>query len=127
MDTASTDSPASPSRLQPLLQAVLAFRDARDWQQFHTLPDLLVSLSLECAEALETVQWRSREGHDLQLTAAQREHLGEELADVLAYLLVAAHTADIDLEQAFFRKLLKNAEKYPVDRARGRHDKYHDL
>lgn len=125
MDNASTEGAVRP--LQPLLDAVLAFRDARDWQQFHTLPDLLVSLSLECAEALEVVQWRTRQGHELQLDAPQREHLGEELADVLAYLLVAAHTADIDLEAAFFDKLRKNAVKYPVAAARGRSDKYDEL
>lgn len=125
MDNASTEGAARP--LQPLLDAVLAFRDARDWQQFHTLPDLLVSLSLECAEALEVVQWRTRQGHDLQLDDTQREHLGEELADVLAYLLVAAHKADIDLAAAFFDKLQKNAIKYPVATSHGRSDKYHDL
>lgn len=113
--------------MRPLLEAVLAFRDARDWQQFHTLPDLLVSLSLECSEALEVVQWRTRQGHALQLEASQRQHLGEELADVLAYLLLAAHSADIDLEAAFFDKLRKNAAKYPVALARGRSDKYDEL
>lgn len=126
MDNASTEG-AAVRPLQPLLDAVLAFRDERDWQQFHTLPDLLVSLSLECAEALEVVQWRTRQGHALQLGADQRAHLGEELADVLAYLLVAAHTADIDLEAAFFDKLRKNAVKYPVATARGRSDKYDEL
>lgn len=127
MDNASTEPCPPGQRLQPLLQAVLAFRDERDWQQFHTLPDLLVSLSLECAEALETVQWRTRQGHELQLSEQQRQHLGEELADVLAYLLACAHKADIDLEAAFFDKLRKNAQKYPVASARGRSDKYHQL
>lgn len=115
------------SQLQPLLDAVLQFRDERDWAQFHTLPDLLISLSLETAEALETVQWRSREGHALSLKPEQKEHLAEELADILAYLLAAAHKADIDLEAAFFEKMQKNALKYPVDKALGRSDKYHDL
>jgi len=115
------------STLQPLLDAVLQFRDQRDWGQFHTLPDLLISLSLETAEALETVQWRSREGHELKLSAPQQEHLAEELADILAYLLAAAHKADIDLEAAFFKKIEKNALKYPVEKALGRSDKYHDL
>lgn len=127
MDKASTDGLPAGQGLQALLKAVQEFRDARDWQPFHTLPDLLVSLSLECAEALETVQWRTREGHDLQLSDAQREHLGEELADVLAYLLAAADKAGIDLEAAFFDKLRKNALKYPVEAARGRADKYHQL
>lgn len=106
---------------------MLAFRDQRDWQQFHTLPDLLVSLSLECAEALETVQWRTRQGHSLELSENQREHLGDELADVLAYLLAAADKAGINLEQAFFRKLQKNADKYPPDKAHGRSEKYDAL
>ena len=113
--------------LQTLTDEVRRFRDARDWAQFHTLPDLLVSLSLESAEALEVVQWRTRQGHELMLDAAQRDHLGEELADILAYLLAAADKAGIDLEAAFFDKMHKNALKYPVDKASGRADKYHEL
>lgn len=101
------------SSLAELTDLVRQFRDQRNWAGFHTLPDLLISLSLETAEALEIVQWRAREGHALQLSAEQHQHLGEELADILAYLLLAADRAGVDLEQAFRQKQLKNAQKYP--------------
>ncbi|MDR1855489.1 MAG: nucleotide pyrophosphohydrolase [Azoarcus sp.] len=114
--------------LAELSRAVLAFRDERDWSQFHALKHLIVSLALEAGEVLELTQWKSDAEVDaLPQDPAAREALGDELADVFVYLLLAADRAGIDLADAFWRKLEKNARKYPVDKARGRRDKYSQL
>lgn len=113
------------SDLKALTAALLAFRDARDWRQFHAMRQLIVSLNLEAAELLELTQWRSddeieRLAHD----ARQGEALRDECADVLLYLLLIAERAGFDLIDAAQAKLAKNGLKYPVDRAHGSREKY---
>ncbi|MDR3351848.1 MAG: nucleotide pyrophosphohydrolase [Zoogloeaceae bacterium] len=121
-DTAAADS------LQDLTQAVLAFRDARDWAQFHGIKHLMVSLCLEAGEVLELSQWKSdAEVETLPQDAASREALADECADVLAYLLLLADRAGIDLATALKHKLIKNAQKYPIAKSRGRREKYSAL
>ena len=111
-----------------LTAAILEFRDARDWQQFHSLRNLIVSLNLEAAELLELTQWKSdAEIEALPAEPASREALRDECADVLLYLLLIADSADIDLAAAARAKLAKNAQKYPVDKAFGSRVKYSDL
>lgn len=114
--------------LGELTQALVAFRDARDWRQFHSLKNLMVSLSLESAELLELAQWKS----DAELEAALedagfRGRVEEECADVLLYLLLITERAGLDLAAAAARKIARNEAKYPVDRARGTARKYTQL
>jgi len=121
------ENPAA-ADLQQLTDAVLAFRDARDWRQFHSLRHLIVSLNLEAGELLELTQWK----HDDELAAhvaagAGREALADECADVLLYLLLLAAEAGIDLKAAALSKLQKNAIKYPVEKSRGSSRKYTEL
>lgn len=114
--------------LTELTQAIRAFRDERDWAQFHGLKHLIVSLCLEAGEVLELTQWKSDAETDaLPLSPEGREALSDECADVLAYLLLIADKAQIDLHDALRRKLAKNAEKYPVGKSRGRREKYSRL
>jgi len=114
--------------LKALTQALLEFRDARNWAQFHTLRNLIVSLNLEAAELLELTQWKSdAEMAALPGDAAAHEALSDECADVLLYLLLIAERAGIDLEAAAHSKLLKNAEKYPVPKSYGSSRKYTQL
>ena len=111
-----------------LTAAILEFRDARDWRQFHTPRSLIVSLNLEAAELLELTQWKSdAEIEALPAEPASREALRDECADVLLYLLLIADSAGIDLAAAARAKLAKNAEKYPVDKAFGSRAKYSEL
>ena len=114
--------------LSKLTQALIAFRDERNWAQFHTLRNLIVSLNLEAGELLELTQWKD----DAAISAALddvgfQEALRDECADILLYLLLIADRAGIDLEQAAFAKLRKNAAKYPVDKSYGSSRKYTDL
>lgn len=114
--------------LQELAAEVLNFRNARDWQQFHSLRNLIVSLNLEAGELLELTQWKSdAEIAALPCDPEAAEALRDECADILLYLLLIADKAGIDLAAAARAKLAKNAAKYPVDKAYGSRTKYNRL
>ncbi|MCX4139340.1 nucleotide pyrophosphohydrolase [Paraburkholderia sp. SEWSISQ10-3 4] len=114
--------------IDELLKQILDFRDAREWQQFHTLRNLIVSTSIEAGELLETIQWKSDSDiESLLLDLTQSRNLRHECADVFIYLMLVAHTAGFDLVDAAAEKLRLNAERYPVDKARGSATKYSDL
>jgi len=112
--------------ISQITDAITAFRDDRDWKQFHTPKDVALSLVLEAAEVLELMQWKNGQALDNSL-AEKREALGDELADVLYYTLLLAHDQGIDIEAAFARKMERNAEKYPVELSRGSSAKYTEL
>ncbi len=109
--------------LAEITQALLQFRDERNWAQFHTLRNLIVSLNLEAAELLELTQWKSEE----EMLDISGEALRDECADVLLYLLLIADKAGINLEEAARNKLKKNAAKYPIEKSYGSSRKYTQL
>lgn len=114
--------------LRELQDLVIRFRDERDWKQFHTPKDLALGLQVEAAELAELFLWKSREESEADLADADfRGRLADELADVQTYLLYLAHAAGLDLNQAVREKLEKNAQKYPVEKARGSARKYDQL
>jgi NTP pyrophosphatase (non-canonical NTP hydrolase) len=116
------------SDFEALTVMIREFRDARDWQQFHSLRNLITSLNLEAAELLELTQWKTdAEVEVLPTDAHSREALSDECADVLLYLLLIADKAGIDLADAARAKLVKNAEKYPVEKVFGSRAKYNQL
>ena len=116
------------NELAQLAAAVCQFRDERNWRQFHTLKNLIVSLNLEAAELLELTQWQSDAEVDLLASDPQRcAALADECADVLLYLLLIADKAGIDLATAAHDKLEKNAAKYPIEKSYGRSTKYDRL
>ncbi|KAF0118279.1 MAG: putative pyrophosphatase [Rhodospirillaceae bacterium] len=117
----------SPS-LAEVTRRLVAFRDARDWGSFHTLRQLMASVSIEAAELLELAQWRTESDMDkLVHDPAFRNRLQEECADVLIYLLLIAERAGFDLSAAAAGKIETNAVRYPVERARGNARKYTEL
>ena len=105
---------------------IVAFRDARDWKQFHNPKDLAISLVLEAGEFLEHFQWKNPEEIE-QHIANHKEDVGDELADVLYWVLLIANDFDIDIADALSKKLQKNEAKYPVAKAKGSHKKYTEL
>lgn len=109
---------------QRLTDAANKFRDDRDWRQFHLPKDLAVGLSLEAAEVLEHFLWKNGDAVTAHLEGGGKAELRKELADVMIYLLFMAHDLGIDLEQAVLDKLEENARKYPVEKAKGRSEKY---
>ena len=112
--------------LDELQKKVLAFRDARDWKQFHNPKDLAISLLLEAAELLEHFQWKNPE-EMLKHLKNNKEEIADELADVFYFVLIAANDFEIDLGEAMSKKLAKNEAKYPVDKSKGSHKKYTEL
>ena len=112
--------------LSQLTAAALKFRDEREWKQFHNFKDLAITLSLESAELLEHCQWKNDAELERHLKD-NREHVADELADVLHVLLLLAEHLNLDLADAFEKKLHKNAKKYPVHKAKGTSKKYTEL
>lgn len=102
---------------------LLAFRDERDWEQFHNPKDLAISLSLETSELLELFQWKDNE----EAIAKGRDRMAEELADVCTYAVYFAKALGFDLDEIIEDKLKKNAAKYPVSLAKGSKKKYTEL
>lgn len=108
--------------LAELIQQVVAFEAERDWAQFHDPKNLAMGLSIEAGELLERFLWMTpEETRKIIHDPRQSQAVGEEMADVLAYLLYLAHHLGIDLSEAFRNKMIKNAEKYPADAYRGKY------
>lgn len=101
-----------------MIQALREFVEERDWAQFHTPENLAKSVSIEAAELLENYQWGS---------PANLENVQDELADVLTYCLLLADKLGMDPNEIVLEKLAKTQQKYPVEKARGRSDKYDQL
>ncbi|WP_181917260.1 nucleotide pyrophosphohydrolase [Virgibacillus dokdonensis] len=109
--------------IEALIEHINQFRDERDWRQFHNPKDLAISLSLEAAELLEVFQWKTSE----QAIEENLENIKEELADVMIYALMLSNDLDLDVKEMILEKMQKNAQKYPVEKSRGRNLKYSNL
>ena len=105
---------------EELIQELIKFRDERDWAQFHNPKDLAVAISVEAGELLESFLWKSPDD-------AKPEKVKEELADILAFSFLLAQKYDLDIKQIMLDKIKSNAEKYPVEKARGTAKKYSEL
>lgn len=101
------------------IDTVLRFTADRDWSQYHTPANLAKSISIEANELLECFQWSDT---DYDISAVQ-----EELADVLAYCIDMADVLHLDMDQIILDKMKKNALKYPVEKSKGKSDKYTQL
>jgi NTP pyrophosphatase (non-canonical NTP hydrolase) len=101
-----------------LLKRLRFFVAEREWEQFHTPENLAKSISIEAAELLECYQWNSK---------ADEEAIREELADVLTYCLLLADKYGFDVSEIVLEKLKKTGAKYPVEKARGKSEKYDRL
>jgi NTP pyrophosphatase (non-canonical NTP hydrolase) len=112
--------------LQSLTQALRRFATERDWEQFHSPKNLAAALTVEAAELLEHFQWLTEE-QSRNLPAEKRAAVGQEIADVLLYLLQIADKLQIDVIAAATEKLALNAAKYPVAQAQGNSLKYNEL
>lgn len=106
-----------------LEKKINAFRDERDWRQFHNEKDLAISISLEASELLELFQWNSSE----ETINTKRGEIEDELADVMIYSIMLASNLDLDVEEIVLNKLRRNNEKYPVEKSKGNKEKYTNL
>ena len=122
----NADRPEATDPLRELAQALRRFADERDWDQFHAPKNLAMALSVEAAELLEHFQWLG-EDESRRLPAEKLTQVGDEMADVLLYLVRLADKLGVDLAAAARRKMQVNAQKYPPERARGSSRKYTEL
>ena len=109
--------------MDDFLPKIVTFIKERDWGQFHNPKDLSISLALEAAEVLEHFQWKSPAEIDAYIEN-NRDKIADELVDVLYWVLLMSYYFKVDLHEAFARKMAENEKKYPVEKAKGKHDKY---
>jgi NTP pyrophosphatase (non-canonical NTP hydrolase) len=113
------------SVLETMRMALSEFAKEREWEQFHSLRNLVLALVGEVGELAAELQWLSDEQVATALLNSQkREAVGSELADILAYLIRIADIADFDLESELMKKLTINESRYPVDKSKGSSAKY---
>ena len=108
------------SHIKEITEALIHFRNERDWEQFHNPKDLSLAISIEAGELLEQFLWKDAKD-------AKREKVKEELADIFAYAFLLADKYDFDVKEIVMEKIKKNGEKYPVEKAKGTAKKYNEL
>jgi NTP pyrophosphatase (non-canonical NTP hydrolase) len=109
-----------------VIEQIRAFRDERDWRQFHNPKDMAIAISVESAELLEHFLWKKDAEVEKQITE-RKEQISDEIADIGIYLLELSDNLGINMIAAMERKLAKNAAKYPVEKAKGSNKKYTEL
>ena len=112
--------------IESLTREICAFRDARDWRQFHNPKELAVAITAEAGELLQHFVWQSPEQSE-QRVNDRRDELESEMADVAILLLELADNCGINLADAIRAKLARNEERYPVAKARGSNKKYNEF
>ncbi|MBO93431.1 MAG: NTP pyrophosphohydrolase [Opitutales bacterium] len=114
--------------LRELKERIRAFSQARDWEQFHVPKNLAMALAAEVGELMESFLWIDAEESRLLCDdPVKRAEVEEELADVLIYTLRFADVAGLDATKAIMKKMARNEERYPVEKAKGSSAKYDEL
>jgi len=114
--------------ISELKEVVKKFCEERDWDQFHNPKDLAIGISTEANELLALFRFkRESEIKDIILDPKKRDEIGEELADILYFVLRFAQMNSFDLSEELKRKIIKNNERYPVSKAKGSNKKYNEV
>jgi NTP pyrophosphatase (non-canonical NTP hydrolase) len=113
-------------KIKKLTSEIIKFRDERDWQKFHNPKDVALSLVLEATELLEHFQWKNNEEISNYVEKSSNE-IGEELADILYWVLLMSNDLKIDISSALEDKMEKNKAKYPINLSKGNNIKYNKL
>jgi len=108
------------TEIEQILEELRTFNKDRDWDQFHNGKDLAIGLSVEASELLEAFLWKAPED-------VKQDKIREELADVLNYAFQMADKYNLDIKEIMMDKIRRNAEKYPVEKAKGSAKKYNEL
>jgi NTP pyrophosphatase (non-canonical NTP hydrolase) len=106
--------------IKQITEALIKFRDERDWEQFHNPKDLAIAISAEAGELLELYLWKKSE-------EANIEKVKEELADIFSFAFLLADKYGLDVKEIVLEKIRVNGEKYPIDKAKGTAKKYNEL
>lgn len=114
--------------LEKLNQEIEKMVHERDWDQFHSVKNLSMALSVESSELLEIFQWMNeKDSNEIKLRAELKSKVEDEVADIFVYLMRIVSKCEINLEDAVLNKLKKNIEKYPVEKAKGNSKKYDEF
>jgi len=105
---------------EEIIQALLKFRNERDWEQFHNPKDLALAINIEAGELLELFLWKNAED-------ANKEKVKEELADIFSFAFLLAAKYGFDVKQIILDKIKVNSEKYPIEKSKGNATKYNEL
>lgn|SRR5690554_417540 len=108
---------------QEIIDALIKFRNERDWEQFHNTKNLAIALSIEAAELNELFLWMNEQ----EAEKMDKARIKEELADVLAYAFLLVEKHDFNIKDIVLEKIKQNGEKYPVSKAKGTAKKYDKL
>lgn len=111
------------SEIAKLTEAIVRFRDERDWEQFHDSKNLAAAIVIEAGELNELFLWKTT-GESEEVS---KDRLKEEIADVLVYLFLLAHKHDFSISEIVMEKMKQNALKYPVSKSKGSSKKYDEL
>ena len=113
--------------LHELKLKAINFRDERNWKQFHTLKNLLIALNIECAELQELFLWDDEDAIASKINNTTKQKVGEELGDIIIYLLYLSDYFGIDLIEAASKKIEINRKKYPIKKSYNSSKKYNRL
>ncbi len=113
--------------VEELKQIMKKFKAERNWDQYNTPKNLSMAIAIEAGELMEHFMWAEDSKAAQRALEEKREEIENEMADILAYMLSLCAGYNIDLSKAFERKMKLNAEKYPIEKAKGRHEKYNQL
>lgn len=111
------------SDINEITEALLKFRDERDWEQFHDSKNLAAAISIEASELNELFLWKDVQ----QSENVDKTKIKDELADILAFSFLLANKHGFDVKTIVLDKIKRNSEKYPVDKAKGNAKKYNEL
>ena len=113
--------------IEAIKKKLREFSKERDWEQYHSPKNLAMALSVEVAELVEIFQWSNEGGLDVTKDPIQKNKIKNEIADIFNYLVKLIDALEIDIEEASLRKIKENAEKYPIEKAKGKSAMYCDL
>jgi NTP pyrophosphatase (non-canonical NTP hydrolase) len=118
----------SEATLEDLKKSVKKFCEDRDWDQYHNAKDLAIGVITESSELLENFRFKSeKEIEEMFKSEVKKEHISEEMADILYFLLRLAQRYDVDLSSELNKKIIRNEKKYPIEKSRGSNKKYTEL
>lgn len=112
--------------IEEITARICAFRDARDWQQFHNAKDMAVAIAAEAGELMQHFVWKQPD-QIADVIRTKRAEITDEIADVAILLFELAHNLDIPLAAAMEAKVERNEKRYPADKSRGNNLKYNEL
>ena len=109
--------------IKKIIEEIVKFRDERDWKQFHDSKNLSTAISIESAELNELFLWKTVEESE----QVDKARIKEELADILIFSLLLAHKHKFNIKEIILEKVHANSKKYPIEKAKGKHNKYNNF